>query len=131
MTNNKIYIEYKEELKEDFTKNYIEIEYESDKDKFLNIYFYNYEYGTINIKDGIKVVHRWENDDEAKSHSYLSRRYTVVFLNGIVDDFEIESKIIDAVLEFIKSKSMENGEMEIINRAVEYTKSLIVSAKEE
>ena len=75
---NIITLEYKEELRRDFTKNYLKIIYNKKTEIYNKIYLYNYEHGIIEITNGVKTVHRWENEEEAQSHSYLNRRYTEI-----------------------------------------------------
>jgi len=118
---DKIYnIEYKELLTHDYSRNYLEIKYNENINKFIKVYLYNSEFGTIEIMNNKKEVHKWETEDEAKSGSYLKRNYTIIGLNGITDNKILENKIIDENLKYIKRINIKEKEMEIINKAIQY-----------
>ncbi|ULQ59503.1 hypothetical protein K7I13_13680 [Brucepastera parasyntrophica] len=116
-------LEYREELKKDFTKNYIRIVYDGKTGVFTEIYLYNYEYGTVTVSGGKKSVHRWEDEDEAKSLSGINRRYTGIFLNGPANDGMTEQKIISAASGFLKAVKPGKSEMEIIRKAIDAIRS--------
>ncbi len=110
----------KELLRSDFTKNYLEIDYDEKLKRYNVVYLYNYAHGTISLVDGIKEVHRWESEEEAESASYLSRRYTSVFLDGMVNDSGTEDDIIREVLKYIDKQTISSEEQEIILRALDF-----------
>jgi hypothetical protein len=122
MSDN-IKLEYRKIFRKDFTGNYIEIIYNKENNKFERIYFYDSENGTWEYQNGIKKIHRWENEDEAQSGSYLNRRYTSRLLNGEVDDPIAEDKIIRASCDFIKTKDIDEEERKIINEAFNIVKN--------
>lgn len=115
-------IEYKESLRSNFTKNYIEIEYDETRKQYVSIYLYNYAHGTISVTGGRKEVHRWESEDEAESVSYISRRYTTVILNGAPDDPETEGHIIQSISDYIDAAPIPPKDREIISGAFDYIK---------
>lgn len=117
-------LEYKEELRKDFTKNYLKIIYNPMTGIFSEIYLYNYEHGIIKAANGIKTVHRWENEEEAQSHSYLNRRYTVAFLNNEAADITLEKEIINELLKYLKTISIREEEEKIIHKTVKYIEEL-------
>ncbi|QQO10367.1 hypothetical protein [Breznakiella homolactica] len=121
---NIITLEYKEELRTDFTKNYLKIIYNKKTELFKEIYFYNYEYGIIEVKNGVKTVHRWENEEEAQSHSYLNRRYTVTFLDGKINDIGLEKQIINEILKYLETIFIKKEEKIILNKMLKYIRKL-------
>jgi hypothetical protein len=116
--DKKIKLEYIKKLREDFTGNYIEIIYDKEKDEFDKIYLYDSENGILDYQNGIKKMHRWENEDEAQAGSYLNRRYTSILLDGVTDDLAVEKKITESSRGFITKKDIKNEEMKIINKAL-------------
>ena len=120
MEDNIYNIEYKELLTQDYTRNYLEIKYNENINKFIKVYLYNSEFGTIEIINNKKEVHKWETEDEAKNGSYLKRNYTIIGLNGITDNKILENKIIDENLKYIKKINIKEKELEIINKAIQY-----------
>ena len=125
MKDNILHLEYKELLTQDYTRNYLEIIYNEDENKFIKVYFYNSEYGTIEIKNNKKEIHKWETEDEAKSGSYLKRNYPIIGLNGITTDKHLENKIIEENLKYIKKLNVKEKEMEIINKTIQYSMEYI------
>lgn len=115
---------YKELLRIDFTKNYLEIEFDEATEQFISIYAYNSSCGTIRVCGGAKEVHRWENEDEAKASSYLNRRYTAVFLDGPAEDPGTEDCIIRHISEYIDAEQIPAPEKTIIEKAFRYLKSV-------
>jgi hypothetical protein len=118
-----IKLEYIKRLREDFTGNYIEIIFNKEKDVFTRIYFYDSKHGTLEYLNGIKKVHRWEDEDEAQSGSYLNRRYTSILLDGIISDPVREERIIESTYTFIKEINVKKAEMEIISKAIGIVKN--------
>ena len=51
------------------------------------IFFSSDEYGTVEWRNGTGLAecHRWESEDQARSKSYLTRRYTTILSNGVAD----------------------------------------------
>ena len=49
MEDNIYNIEFKELLRQDYTRNYLEIKYNENINKFIKVYLYNSEFGTIEI----------------------------------------------------------------------------------
>ncbi len=76
-----------------------------DKDHFIEyIYFNSYKYGSVEWENGSGLIncHIWENEDQAKSDSYLSRRYTAILSNGAADNDYAYSTIIPDILNNMK-----------------------------
>jgi len=57
---------------------------------------------------GIKDCHNWEDEDSAKSASYLSRRYTAIVSNGNVTEDYAVNKIIADVLSHIEDRNFSD-----------------------
>ncbi|MCL2800469.1 MAG: hypothetical protein FWD28_01745 [Treponema sp.] len=122
--NNILHLEYKELLTPDYTRNYLEIKYNESNKEYIKIYIYNSEYGTIEIVNGKKEMHKWETEDEAKTGSYLNRNYPIIGLNGVSDDSRLEDLIINENLKYINKIKPSKKELEIINNAVKYIKNI-------
>ncbi|MDR0321511.1 MAG: hypothetical protein LBI28_08410 [Treponema sp.] len=122
MNPDKIHLEYKESLTEDYTKNYFEIIYDKNNGAFEYIYLYNSRYGTLEYKDGKKEIHKWETEDEAQDGSYLNKNYPIICLDGVTDDRLLENNIIEANMEYIKTLELQEEETEIINSGIEFLK---------
>jgi len=120
--DNILFFKYKEALTQDYTRNYLEIEYDELNGNYIKIYFYNSEYGTIEIINNKKEMHKWETEDEAKSGSYLKRNYPIIGLNGVSFDNQLENKIIEENLKYINKININKEELDIINNAVKYLK---------
>lgn len=55
----------------------------SSDDRVESLYLNSSEYGTVEIDaSGALTCHSWETEDQAKSGSYLSRRFPVILHNG-------------------------------------------------
>jgi hypothetical protein len=117
-------IEYCKNLRKDFTAYYVEIVYDEETCQFDYVYFYDFENGIIEIKEGKKEVHRWESEKEAQSGSYLSRRFTAILLDGITTDNKVEEGIIKNNYEILLSEKANEEDMKIVNKAIEYIKTL-------
>ena len=115
-----MHLEYKQKFKEDYTGNYLEIMYDEDNFKFVKIYFYSSKYGTIEIINNKKEVHRWETEDEAKSGSYLKRNYPIIGLNGMTNNKQLENKIIEENINYLKEINIKEEEIKIVNKAIQY-----------
>jgi len=115
-----LHLEYKEDLKEDYCKNYFEIFYDENRKIFQKIYLYSSQYGTIELKNGKKEIHKWETEDEAQANSYLNRNYPIICLDGIANDSELEKNIILENMNYIKTLKLKEQEMFVINNAINY-----------
>jgi hypothetical protein len=124
-----IHLEYKENIKPDYCKNYFEIYYEDIKNIFKSIYLYNSQYGTIKIENGKKEIHKWETEDEAQAGSYLKRNYPAICLDGITSNPIIENNIIIENMNYIKTLGLTEKELLIIEKAIKYLNE--VSSKRE
>jgi hypothetical protein len=98
-------------LREGFVKTSISISYNEETGTVHEAVLNHYKYGIIVIKDGYKDVHRWESEDEAQRGSYLSRRYTTILLNGVVDDKEFEESLFKAVFDELVLSDSNNRDM--------------------
>ena len=65
------------------------------------IFFSSDDFGTVEWKNGTGLAdcHRWESEDQAKSKSYLSRRYTTILSNGALDIDYARAMIIPDILD--------------------------------
>lgn len=98
-------------LREGFVKSSISISYNEETGAVEEAALNHYKYGIIVIKDGYKDVHRWESEDEAQRGSYLSRRYTTILLNGVVDDREFEESLFKAVFDELVLSESDDRDM--------------------
>ncbi|MDR2471188.1 MAG: hypothetical protein LBD09_03645 [Treponema sp.] len=113
-------MEYKENLKSDYAKNYFEIFYDELRNIFKKVYLYNYQYGTIEIENGKKKIHKWETEDEAQTDSYLNRNYPIICLDGMTNDPVLENNIIAENMKYIHTLELSDHELLIIDKAVKY-----------
>jgi hypothetical protein len=123
--NGKIHLEYKQNLRTDYTGNYIEIIYDKENNIFEKIYLYNFKYGIIEFSKMKKQIHKWETEDDAQSGSYLNRHYPVICLDGIATDKELEDKIVAENMNYIVTLNLEQTKIEIINNAINFLKSIL------
>lgn len=86
-------------LREGFVKSAVSVTYDGETGLADEVVLNHYKYGVIVIREGYKDVHRWESEDEAQKGSYLSRRYTAILLNGVVDDTAFEESLFKAVFD--------------------------------
>jgi hypothetical protein len=124
MNEEYTHIEFKEELRENFTQNYLEIKYSAKENKFIEIYFYNSDYGKIKFANGKKEVHTWETEDQAINNSALGKHFTQVCLNGVNTNPETETKIIKENIKYLKTQKIDNASVKIIKEAITLVKSI-------
>ena len=98
-------------LREGFVKSSVYFSSAEETGAVDEVALNHYKYGIIVIKDGYKDVHRWESEDEAQRGSYLSRRYTTILLNGVVDDKEFEESLFKAVFDELILSSSDDRDM--------------------
>ena len=115
--SEKIHLEYAESLNREYTKNYIEIIFDKTHNNFDTIYLYNSKHGTITFEKGKKEIHRWENEDEAQSGSYLDKHYPILCLNGITADPVTERKIIEENHKYITTLHLDEEKTRILEEA--------------
>ena len=123
MDQNKAHLEYKEMLRADYARNYIEIIFDKTNKTFDYIYLYNSRYGTIHFENGKKEIHKWETEDEAQTGSFLNKNYQIICLDGITFDKDIEIKIIEENSRYAKTLKLNDDEANIINSAIECLKN--------
>jgi len=121
---NILHLEYKESLTPDYARNYLEIIYDETKEIYEKIYFYNSEYGTIQIVNNKKNIHKWETEDQAQKGSYLNRNYPIICLNGVADDIQLENNIIEENLKYIKKLNINEKDFKIIDNAIQYLRGI-------
>lgn len=63
---------------------------------------------------GLTKSNRWESDDQAKSGSYLARRYTAILSNGSVDDNYAKNTIIPDILDHLESADIAEWVADIL-----------------
>jgi len=70
-------------LKKDYVAKSMVI-YLDRSDIITHIYFSSNDYGSVEWKNGVGLTdcHRWESEDQAKSPTYLTRRYTAILSDG-------------------------------------------------
>jgi hypothetical protein len=110
---------YCQELRRDFVKNYLKAIFGSDG-KIAKIYINTYDYGTLEYKNGALEMHRWENEDEAQSGSYLARRYTLRIQDGIVKGDDPKRIMIDIVRSSIESDTIAEEDRKRFDEALDF-----------
>jgi len=115
--NKTIVIKYCEELRADFTKNFIKVIF-SETENCEKVYINTYELGTLEYKNGCIEMHRWENEDEAQSASYLSRRYTQRLLDGVIEEPDMKAKMIEIIKSSINQADIEAEDRRFFEKAL-------------
>ena len=115
--NEIIVLKYCEELRADFTKNYCKALF-TEQGNFEKIYINCYEAGTLEYRNGKTEMHRWENEDEAQSASYLSKRYTQRLLNGVINEPSTKAQMIKIIRSSMNSSSIEKEDRELFDKAL-------------
>jgi hypothetical protein len=117
--NDNIVLKYNEELRTDFTKNFCKVIFSEATKKCNKVYINTYEMGTLELKNGLIEMHRWENEDEAQAASYLSKRYTQRLLNGILDDPGARKVMLEIIRESMADKQIEKEDLDYFNAALD------------
>jgi hypothetical protein len=75
--------------------------YLDQHDIISKIFFSSDKYGTVEWINGsgLKNCHKWESEDEAKSQSYLTRRYTAILSDGAAGNDYAQDLIIPDILD--------------------------------
>ena len=115
--NQLIILKYCEELRADFTKNYFKVILD-ETEHCEKIYINTYEEGTLEYKNGIMEIHRWENEDEAQSASYLSRRYTQRLLDGVITEPDIKERMIGIIKSSMALSEIEEEDRRFFDNAL-------------
>ena len=70
-------------------------------DIISKIFFSSDTYGTVEWINGsgLNDCHKWESEDEAKSQSYLTRRYTAILSDGAAGNDYAQEHIIPDILD--------------------------------
>ena len=115
--NQTVVLKYCEELRADFTRNYCKVIF-SEQGNCEKVYINCYEEGTLEYKNGSIEMHRWENEDEAQSVSYLSRRYTQRLLDGVINEPDTKTKMIETIRSSMNSSTIENEDRVLFEKAL-------------
>jgi hypothetical protein len=115
--NETIILKYCEDFRVDFSKNYCNVVF-SETGNCEKVYISSYEAGTLEYKDGVLEMHRWENEDEAQSVSYLSRHYTQRLLDGVVDGADIKANMIGIIRSSIAEAAIEAEDRRLFETAL-------------
>lgn len=91
------------------------------------IYFSSYDHGSAEWfnGDGLAGGRKWENEDQAVSPTYLTRRYTVRMADGPAMEEFTGSKIIPDVLDNMADRNFA-GLMTRIVRKKKYSRKVII-----
>lgn len=85
-------------LREDFVEKIFKITVQNGL--IIQLYFSSNSFGTaywINER-GLTDAHQWENEGEAQDVSFLSRHYTSLLQDGLIDNYHDINRIVDDVL---------------------------------
>ena len=119
-TTRVLIIRYCEQLRPGFTKNYIRVNFDSGIKSFSEIYVNSYEYGTLELKQGLLEMHRWESDDEARSASFWNKSYPTRIADGTMNDPEMKRNIIKSVSDSLLTKNLSPDDLLLIRDAIEF-----------
>jgi hypothetical protein len=114
---------YCQELRRDFVKTYLKVIFDAGG-KVAKIYINTYDYGTLEYKNGVLEMHRWENEDEAQSVSYLSRRYTLRIQDGIVNGDGAKQAIISIVRSSIEADTIAEPDRRRFDDALRFLETV-------
>lgn len=114
--NNTVVLKYCEELRADFTKNYMKV-IVNETETIEKVYINTYEMGTLEYKHGRIEMHRWENEDEARDASYWSKRYTQRLLNGIVNESGAKAGMIGILKSSMSGAAIEPEDSRVFGKA--------------
>ena len=117
--NTTIVLEFCEELREDFTKNFFKVVF-NEAGNCEKIYINCYEAGTLEYKNGFLEMHRWENEDEAQSGSYLSRHYTQRLLDGVVEGTDMKTTMISIIRSSISKAAIKKEDSVFFVTALDF-----------
>ena len=117
--NEIIVLKYCEELRADFTKNYFKVIF-TEKGSLQKVFINCYEEGTLEYKNNSIEMHRWENEDEAQSVSYLSKHYTQRLLDGVINVPDTKTKMIGIIKTSMKSAAIENDDRRFFDSALNF-----------
>ena len=81
------------------------------------IFFSSDDHGTVEWRNGTGLAecHRWESEDQAKSKSYLSRRYTTILSNGAADTEFARDVIIPDILDRLRDGDLAEWISDIVS----------------
>jgi hypothetical protein len=81
------------------------------------IFFSSDDHGTVEWRNGSGLVdcHRWESEDQARSQSYLTRRYTTILSNGAVDTEFARVVIIPDILDRLRDADLAEWISDIVH----------------
>jgi hypothetical protein len=116
--NDNLVLKYSEELRADFVKNFCKIIYNEKTGKYTKIFINTYELGTLEWINGSTELHRWENEDEAQSASYLSKHYTQRILDGHLKDPDAEKIMLGIIQESLASQKIREQERKHFDAAL-------------
>lgn len=91
--------------------------YLDGSDIISKMFFSSDTYGTVEWINGrgLQNSHRWESDDQAKSLSYLTRRYTAILSDGSVDTEFARDFIIPDILDNLDNADTAEWIADILN----------------
>jgi len=117
---NNMKLECVKYLRKDFVETSIILKYE--KNEIIEAYLQNYELGSIELKDNVLLVHKWENEDQVKSVSEISKRYPCILSNGIESNKSTQNEILKRVEDMMEQKIIEKEVYEIFRKCLELIK---------
>jgi hypothetical protein len=115
---------YCQELRRDFVKNYLKVIFDAGK-TVTKVYINTYDCGTLEYKNGVLEMHRWENEDEAQSGSYLSRRYTLRIQDGAVNGDDAKQAMIGIVRSSIEADAILEQDRKRFNQALDFLGTVV------
>lgn len=103
-------------LKKDYVAKSMVI-YLDGNDIITHIYFSSNNYGSVEWKNGagLKDCHRWESEDQAKSPSYLTRRYTAILSDGAEHTDYAKRFILPDVIEHLEDNDLADLVSDILH----------------
>ncbi|MDR0402489.1 MAG: hypothetical protein LBH35_02740 [Treponema sp.] len=117
--DDSLVFKYCQELRRDFVKNYLKVIFDGGGN-VAKIYINTYDCGTLEYKNGVLEMHRWENEDEAQSVSYLSRRYTMRIQDGFVSGDDVKQTMIGTVRSSMEANTIAEQDRKRFDEALTF-----------
>jgi hypothetical protein len=73
-------------------------------------------YGVITYENNRYEVHIWEDEDQVRGISELSKRYPTILLNGLTTDNQTKNTIIHDINKLLKKQNISEEIQVIINK---------------
>jgi hypothetical protein len=109
-------IEFIDYLKADYVNTALIINYNDQKDLIISATLHSNSFGVITYENELVEVHIWEEEDQIRDISDLTKRYTTILLNGVSNDNKIRQNILNDVNKLVENSNITTKDKSIINK---------------